>query len=170
MTAEISAARLQYVADRLDIDDCLKRVCRAIDRRDLDMALKSFHPDARVDYGTFAGTAEEVMAQAMGLFAAGLHYLSNILVEVDDDEAHAESYVWNAAVSNGDAGMVYAGGRYLDRLERRDDRWGIVERACIVEWRTTSGLEALDPLLLKPRRDHGDLSYVRPFHLPPRAT
>jgi hypothetical protein len=169
MTAEISAARFQHLAGRLDIEDCLQRVCRGLDRGDLDLAISSFHADARVDYGTFGGAAEEVMARAMGLFDAG-DYLSNALVEIDEDEAHAESYVWNAAVRSADAGMVYAGGRYIDRLERRDDRWGIVERACVVEWRTTSGIEVLDPLLLTPRRDRRDLSYMRPFHLSPRVT
>ena len=34
--------------------------------------------------------------------------------------------------------MTLSGGRYVDRLERRDGRWAIVDRVCVVEWNAES--------------------------------
>jgi len=55
---------------------------------------------------------------------------------------------------------------YYDRLERRDGRWGIVERICMVESRddnvAPTGFEG-DGDYVTPRRDRDDASYMRPL-------
>jgi hypothetical protein len=62
-----------------------------------------------------------------------------MLVEVDGDVARSEVVVWSMKVlhERTEAGEQIArlsGLRYLDRLERRKGRWGIVERWFIPEW------------------------------------
>ena len=48
-----------------------------------------------------------------------------VLYEIDGDVAHAETY-WFYGAKNRDGSNWLAGGRYLDRLERRDGAWRIV--------------------------------------------
>ena len=67
--------------------------------------------------------------------------------------------------------MTVAGGRYLDRLERRDGRWAIAARVCTAEWETRAesflGNQPLGPDVLAHglimARDRTDLSYDRPL-------
>ena len=69
---------------------------------------------------------------------------------------------------NADAPLTVVGGRYIDRLERREGRWAITVRRCIVEWAT-------NPASLLPiegagigatvARDRSDASYDRPLHV-----
>jgi hypothetical protein len=53
--------------------------------------------------------------------------------EIDGDVAHAETYYLFTA-RNRDGTNWIAGGRYIDRLERRDGRWRIALRCNAVEW------------------------------------
>jgi hypothetical protein len=60
------------------------------------------------------------------------------------------------------------GGRYVDRFEKRDGRWAVADRACLVEWngelaRTET---AMDPdLFIHGSWDRSDISYQRPLKL-----
>ena len=38
--------------------------------------------------------------------------------------------------------LIVSGGRYIDRLERRDGRWAIVARVCLVEWQSEADVIA----------------------------
>jgi hypothetical protein len=90
-------------------------------------------------------------------------------VEIDGDTAHAETYYIFVA-RNRDESMVVAGGRYIDKLERRGGVWRIATRANVIEWAT------LPPAIPLPfadvpdidvngesRRDKDDISYRRPL-------
>ena len=61
------------------------------------------------------------------------------------------------------------GGRYLDRLERRDGAWGIALRRCTIEWALTGDGSLLRSGafegFLKGRWDGSDLSYTRPLQV-----
>jgi hypothetical protein len=67
--------------------------------------------------------------------------------------------------------MTISGGRYVDRLERRDGRWAIVARVCVVEWiQESSSLISDDVIALlspvqTPTEDRSDPSYARPLTL-----
>lgn len=71
--------------------------------------------------------------------------------------------------------LTVFGGRYVDRFERRNGKWGIAVRLCLVEW-------AMDPKSLLPAdasdflaatgtvaRDITDSSYERPLQPRRRA-
>jgi hypothetical protein len=54
-------------------------------------------------------------------------------------EAHAETYYLFVGTDCEPANHVtVSGGRYVDRLERRDGRWAIADRVCVVEWNAES--------------------------------
>lgn len=131
--------QLQLLADRLAIDEVLVRYCRGIDRCDGDELRRVFAPDAVLDYGVGPqardGTIDQLLA---GLRAMRLtqHSISNALVEIDGDRARAETYCTALHILGlpGQEIEMVVGGRYLDRLERRDGAWQIAERLYVMDW------------------------------------
>jgi SnoaL-like domain len=94
----------------------------------------------------------------------------NHTAEVSGDQAHTETYyVFVGTDADPAKPLIISGGRYVDRLERRDGHWGIVARVCLVEWQSET------PSLLPPEavkyldsvqtvtRDRRDASYDRPL-------
>jgi hypothetical protein len=60
-----------------------------------------------------------------------------MILAIDRDTANAETYFIAYHAYRSDAGahrLTQFGGRYLDRLERRDGRWGIVDRLVVHDW------------------------------------
>jgi hypothetical protein len=106
------------------------------------------------------------------------HDLLNHSCEIDGDVAHAETYYLFVG-RNRDRTNWVAGGRYLDRLERRDGQWKIALRCNAVEW---SGMIPTMAIPFEdvpdvhdngvPSRGKDDPSYRRPLtnrratHLP----
>jgi hypothetical protein len=168
------AARLGELLDRLDIEDCLKRVSRAIDRFDRTLFLSAYHPEAVIDAGSMVADPATLYAGVAALHHAGqsatLHHLTNHVCEIDGDVAHAETYFLYVG-RNRDGTNWAAGGRYNDRLERRAGAWKIAFRYTIMEWSGT--VAATDvPLFANvpdvhlngaPARDPTDPSYRRPL-------
>jgi hypothetical protein len=65
--------------------------------------------------------------------------------------------------------MTTSGGRYIDRLERRDGRWAIVDRVCLVEFMDESQSLLTEEAIAAvagartPHHDKSDASYDRPL-------
>ncbi|MCX7285001.1 MAG: nuclear transport factor 2 family protein [Novosphingobium sp.] len=171
--------RLQRLLDRQDILDCLTRFSRGMDRFDREMFLSAFHDDATIAAGPFVGSATECWDWAWPMHAAAQvlhhHALLNHSVEIDGDVAHAETYYQFIARNHpfepdGGETVMQAGGRYIDRLERRGGEWRIALRTNLIEW------SCLNPALPLPfgdvpdiaangvsARDRSDPSYARPL-------
>jgi hypothetical protein len=130
-------SRLQELLDRQDILDCLTRISRAIDRFDRDLFLSGYHPDALIDAGQFVADAAQVYDGGAALHEQGqsstIHNLTNHTCEIVGDVAHAETY-WLYTGLNRDGTNWVAGGRYVDRLERRQGHWRIAFRCTLLEW------------------------------------
>jgi hypothetical protein len=168
-----SSAEIQHLIDRQSIHDCLTRYCRGVDRFDRELVLSAYHPDAIDDHGVFVGMRDEFVDWVFALHGKGQistqHHLTNHTCEIDGDVAHAETYYLFTA-RNVDETLWVAGGRYLDRLERRENQWRIATRYCIVEW---SGTPPAGPIPFadisdvhangKPGRNAADPSYLRPL-------
>ena len=65
------------------------------------------------------------------------------------------------------------GGRYLDRIDRRDGVWAVADRICMVEWTVEGkpGGAKVDPAtFVAGTWDKSDPSYLRPLQVerPPR--
>lgn len=166
-------ARLEALLDRQEILDCLIRFSRGMDRFDRDLFLSAFHPDAVIDAGEFVGGPEDLYAWASDLHERGQsstqHDLLNHSCEVDGDTAHTETYYLFIG-RNRDETIWAAGGRYVDRLERRAGEWKIALRCNAVEW---SGLVPPTAIPFEDvpdvhrnggaSRSRDDLSYRRPL-------
>ena len=133
-------ASLEELLDRQDILDCITRISRAIDRFDRELFLSGYHADAVIDAGEFVGDPAKVYDGGAALHEQGqsstLHHLTNHSCEIDGDAAHAETY-WQYTGRNRDGSNWVAGGRYVDRLERREGEWKIAFRCTLLEWSGT---------------------------------
>jgi ketosteroid isomerase-like protein len=136
----IDAQRLARVIDQQEIRDVCYRYCRGIDRRDYDLVRSCYHPDAVDQHGEYVGGVDgfiEHVQQNIARFDRTMHFLGNILVEVDGDRARGEAYAM--AYHHLPAGKkperyFIAALRYVDDFERRDGEWRIATRVCVFEW------------------------------------
>jgi hypothetical protein len=132
---------LDRVIARHQIDDVLGRYCQAIDRCDVEKLKSVYWPDAHDEHGgLFKGNAWEFadwVIPALKGMTRTMHLIANCVVEFDDDRhARGETYVVAYHDVPGEAAPVIAvaGGRYLDRFERRGDEWRIGERIYVIDW------------------------------------
>ncbi|MGW0178106.1 nuclear transport factor 2 family protein [Nocardia sp. NPDC003345] len=173
MTTTDLQGRLAVLLDRQDIADCLIRFSRGMDRFDRAIFLSAFHPDAEIAAGDFVGGPADLYDWACAMHEQGQiathHNLLNHTCDIDGDIAHTETYYLFAARNRDDSNWL-AGGRYLDRLQRRDGSWRIALRTNVIEW---SGTVPTMPLPFAgvvdlyangtPSRSTGDPSYARPL-------
>jgi SnoaL-like domain len=166
-------ARLDALLDKQDIAECLTRFSRGMDRFDRDCYLSAFWPDAEMAAGPFVGSAADCWDWAVPMHEAGQivthHSLLNNTLDMQGDTAHSETYYLFVA-RNRDESLWMAGGRYIDRLEKRDGEWRIALRTNVIEW------GCLPPAMPLPfgdvpdiavngvsARDSSDPSYQRPL-------
>jgi hypothetical protein len=167
---------VQYVKDRLDVLDCVNNQSRGHDRHDVELMASVYHADGVDEHGAVVNAGPEYGEWANGAHAAAfsqhLHHITTHTCEIDGDVAHSESYVIGALVSKDGGSTTLAGGRYLDRLERRDGEWRIALRRCTIEWAVpgTSILESgAFAGFVKASWDRSDPSYARPLGLDDRV-
>jgi hypothetical protein len=165
--------RLEHLLDRQDILDCVTRFSRGMDRFDRELFLSAFHSDAIIAAGSFVGGPEALYDWASDMHEQGQvathHNLLNHTCEIAGEVAHCETYYLFAA-RNRDQSNWVAGGRYIDRLERRQDAWKIALRTNAIEW---SGIVPTMPIPFadvpdlglngSPSRSREDPSYRRPL-------
>lgn len=162
-----SEITLQALADKQAIAELMATYCRGVDRADPETLASIYHHDAIEDRGEgiFMGLAHDWVPWSIKLvqsaFASTQHFIGNCLIELDGDEAQAETYFHayhrfasaGGTAENREAAALVGGGeatdtmvwpegdmelmlagRYLDRLERRDGVWKIAYRKMICDW------------------------------------
>jgi ketosteroid isomerase-like protein len=135
---------LDELEARTQIEDCLKRFARAVDRQDWRSARSLYHDDAFDDHGFFKGPPDAFLDAIAGMHAHqdhSMHFNTNVLIEFQaKDRAFVETYVlvlqrYTAAaegVAPGSFGKrVFASARYLDRFEKRQGEWRVVHRTLV---------------------------------------
>jgi hypothetical protein len=138
--AAFPAADPVRAADRQLILDLVLGYCRGVDRLDPDLVRAAYHPGGIDHHTGFDGTVEEYVSwlePKLRGFDGTMHLVANHLVEFSGARAVAETYGmavhWGTPA--GDPGLNFTSGfRYVDLLECRAGRWGIVERHAVREW------------------------------------
>jgi hypothetical protein len=152
-------------ADRLAIMDKIYRYCRSVDRLDRAVGHSVFHEDSTADFGeTYVGSGRgwiDFICERHKDFLHHSHQVTNVIIELDGDEAGSESYVF-ATLRRQDADKVIQHefwARYIDQWSRRGGEWAIESRYCIVDYGSMGEVAAMggDP---RSRRDRSDLSYT----------
>jgi SnoaL-like domain len=173
MTQEELVATVRELKDRQEIQAVLVRYCRSIDRLDRELLRSCYHPDAVDDHGIFKGDRDTfidwVLPLHEGYQTVTQHQITNVTIDLDGDLAHSECYYTYAGMNRSGTPLTVCGGRYIDRLERRDGRWAIADRMSLLEWQGTPGEifvgreKVDDDTDHQSRRDFDDPSYRRPL-------
>ena len=181
---------VEELRDRQAIQDLLATYSRGVDRLDRELLLSVYHPDAIDDHGVFIGTPEEFVDWAIAMHTAAhlshQHCVLNHTCDLDGEVAHTETYFMFVAMNRAGVPMAMSGGRYIDRMEKRNGRWAIAARLCIRDWAPLQEIpdsldqskmtvvqnqdDALRAILRggpQPSRDRHDVSYQRPLTIPP---
>lgn len=165
-------AKLDALLDKQDIYECLVNQSRGTDRGDKALFLSGFHADSIVTAGPFVGSPADLYDWAakfqVDMYTATLHKLHQMTCDIDGDQAHTETYYFFVGCMG--ENNLLAGGRYIDRFERRDGKWGMIMRNNFIEWTSMvpamgSPLGEIPGLELNgvPSRDGSDASYIRPL-------
>ena len=170
-------ADIDFVKSRIEILDCINRIARGVDRLDPDIFRTGYHADAILDFGTHIGSPDQHIAFFFDLHRrmqkAHAHTICNHTCEIDGDSAHAETYFIFASENVSGVPTTVAGGRYVDRFERRNGRWAIAVRKCLTTWNLTPESEvskqiaAAFALVGTNNRGRDDVSYERPLTVSP---
>jgi len=190
MTPEELERTVTELADRQAIRDVLMAYSRGIDRLDRELLISLYHEDAIDDHGVFVGTREEFADWAIAMHTAThlshQHCIFNVTFDLDGNVAHTETYYMFVGMNRTGTPMAMSGGRYIDRLEKRDGRWAIAARVCVRDWAPLDEIpKVMDQAAMtvvknlseqtkqlmrtgsQPSRDHSDVSYQRPLIIDP---
>lgn len=132
-------ARMQEMLDEHQLRKLVHRYCRAVDRGDVDELRQLYHHDASDSHGSFSsGSAIDLIDQiaaARPYVRSMQHHVTTVDFAIDGNAAEGEVYTLatHTFVADGRDVDVIVGGRYLDRYEKRDGTWKIVERAIVTD-------------------------------------
>jgi len=171
--------RLNDLLDKEEIREALHNFCRGMDRFDHAAYTAAFHPDAVMAAGPYVGDPQGCWEWAMPMHrdwqVLTQHAILNNTIALDGDSAHSETYYLfvarNRPAPGSEAETLWlAGGRYVDRFERRDGAWKIALRTNVIEWASDAPPMPLPfadvaDLALNgvSARDTSDPSYQRPL-------
>ncbi len=133
-------ALLQEMLDEFALRKLAHGYCRAVDRGDLAKLRELYHHDAVDAHGAFStGSADDFLgelAAARPYIRSMQHNITTVNFAIDGNSAEGEIYtIATQTVIARDRDVdVVVGGRYLDKYEKRDDTWKIVERTIVTDW------------------------------------
>lgn len=153
-------AEIDDLIARRDIYAVLTTYSRALDRCDVGLMKSVYWPDGTDHHGVFDGNAAEfaefIVREIQNWFEVTMHALMNVNMEIDGDTACTETYLFayhkvraekapeifgarymtmfEGHGLDADHHHFYFGGRYLDRLERRQGEWRISKRQVVMDW------------------------------------
>jgi len=165
---------IQELHDKQAIREVMANYSRGIDRRDKAILLSCYHPDALDDHGMFVGGPEDFYEWTdpshLRYFNTHQHIIANHTCCLEGTVAHTETYWIFAGMTQGK--LATFGGRYVDRLEKREGQWRIAARKCVVEWWGPDGKPTPEILAAragggKVAKDRTDCSYERPLTVKP---
>jgi hypothetical protein len=127
---------LQYLLDRLAIQDTITRGCTAIDTRQPELFDQVFTEDAVIDYSpiwgpgsykSFRQWSKGWAEAASENFSGWQHLLSNMVVEIDGDTATAMTDFYNPIIEK-DQSVLHSYARFHDKLTRTPKGWRVSHR------------------------------------------
>ncbi len=133
------------IEDRFGINDLFVRYTCALDAGDVDTVVDCFTEDGTLGHRPAVGehtgrAAITAFARRFARFQAGgsqlRHVISNLIMSVDGDRAHARCYLTVFITKDG-ASRLLAPGRYDCELRRIDGQWRFHQARCTRTTTTT---------------------------------
>ena len=166
---------VQYLKERLAIQDCIARHARGHDRHDTALLVSTYWEDGVDEHGNAINPGPRYAEWANATHAGGsclhTHNITCHTCEIEGDIAHCESYVIVALLNRDEATSRFISGRDIDRLERRNGEWRIALRRSIVDTVIAGDASMLKNPMFKEMGytrgtwDKTDVSYDRPLKL-----
>jgi hypothetical protein len=134
-----SAEALQLLLDKTELYELLQQYCRGVDRQDYVLLESLYHPDSTDDHSPqFKGTGPEFvrwLPTILRRYTLTSHVVTSALFTIAGDFAEGEAQVSAFHLSKKEPAreMIFHG-RYLDRYERRQGVWRILERVTVHDW------------------------------------
>jgi len=132
---------IQQLLDKQAITEVLYRYARSCDRADEELMHSCFHADSTHRHGRYDGPSRDFVGFAMGIIRGTKlerHQITNVMIELDGDTAFSEcqyeAYHRQPNPDTGEDEDYFQGGRFIDRLERRDGEWRIAARIGLVDF------------------------------------
>ena len=141
--------------DRMEIQDCLFRYVRGVDRKNWDLVRSAYHTDAYDDHGNYKGDIDgfiESLVKRHATIEQSMHVVGNIVIAfAGPDLALLEAYFithQRLSPEAGDSRLAYLRGvpigpdqavetevigRYVDRMTRENGAWRIAHRTVVFE-------------------------------------
>ena len=135
------------IRDRIEIRELLENWVIWRDSGDWERFATVWHDDGTMNATWFSANAPDFIARSRKAFEAGLvglHALGGANIEVRGTRAVAQTkmQILQRADVHGVTVDVTCNGRFIDALERRDGRWGMVLRQPVYE---LDRLQPIDP-------------------------
>lgn len=132
--------------DQAQISDVLIRYATGIDQCDWQLFRTCWTTDIVADYGSFGQftnveTITEAMTRSHEKLASTHHRMSNLVIDIDGDQATARSYVHAVLMLDTDdpTKWIETIGHYNDTLIRTSKGWQITTRTSVTTRMLTSG-------------------------------
>jgi ketosteroid isomerase-like protein len=131
---------VQEMIDEFALRKLVHAYCRAVDRGDIAALRDLYHHDAVDAHGGFStGSIDqffEQLAAARPYIRTMQHNITTVNFAIAGHAAEGEIYTiafHTLAGKQRDIDVV-VGGRYLDKYEKRDDAWKLIERTIVTDW------------------------------------
>ena len=168
---------LKRLLDERAIRRIFEDYCRGVDRLDEELIRACYHEDSTDDHGVLQGNGRDFAAfvvKVLGQYAvATQHVLGQSTIDIDrsgdrdgnGDVAWCETYViaHHRVEHDGQTTLETVGGRYADRVERREGVWKLADRVVITEWEKKETVQPVFPpgSFRGGERSRDDLVYQR---------
>ncbi len=126
---------VQYLLDRIQIQDVITAYTLGLDRRDYDLVRACFAPTFTYRDGDKHFADADAFIAYIKAYVEQVkvtnHFLGNQLIDIRGNEAHVETYCYltHRDSPNGVPSEWGKGGRkFMDKLVKRGERWLIAER------------------------------------------
>ncbi|MEN3950909.1 nuclear transport factor 2 family protein [Iodidimonas sp. SYSU 1G8] len=139
--------KMQRVIDDYEIRQLLYRYTRGVDRGDAELVSSVYDVESTDDHGGYKGPGKDFGPYVVKALAehtdATMHTLNQSIIDIHHETAKAETYFVAYHVrTDGDAQYLDRfGGRYLDKLKKRNGEWSIIKRVVVRDWSTTDKIE-----------------------------
>lgn len=141
--------QFQEMLDHYLIRKTLSEYCHGCDRCDEQVMRSIYLEDSWDDHGRYCASGPEFVRQMAAAVQTTTNTLSHLLgqslINVEGNEAGAETYFFAVSTSTGDEGGEMCnqlGGRFVDRLQRENGRWLVKHRTVVRDWAISMPIQA----------------------------
>ena len=137
--------RLNNIEAHLPINQTITRYCRSLVWLDEELLRTCYTQDAYIDYGFYKGDVQGFYPVVMEVERQSIHryhFLSNVAIEIDGENAEVECYGIATSTHDG-KNLNFFGGRYHNSFKKTNQDWLMSRSEYILDYNFTSEVSDL---------------------------